>query len=331
MVAVPVGTDSGDVYGRIISGFVLTVLQNEEMPAEQISNFERDLAPDGLKALGEADISRIVDFGKAQSMDFILICAYEAGRNEITFYTHMIDVSENALTVSVEEHAKPMLRMDGAIDRSLGRIIAAVESRFILAQGEEPEPLEEETTQAPPDTVEPQVVSVTRDPPREPTKQIRESGLCFSVGVGGLGALGKAADYFQIGIMPLMQLEYGFTTAIGQLILGGLIGTSYFEASGAKQKAQTLVAPAGLKLGYMSSGGGFLDITVWVSGGGTALAMNPEQKGYVVNIVPYGMGGFGLVALPAQAISIMLDVSVMVLFDKELIIGYVPALYISFH
>ena len=324
IVSVPADRESTNLYGEIITGFMLTVLQNEGLPATEVPSFEHELTADGLIAPGDDELSAILLLGAKNSADYVLFCAYEARGNEILLYTHMVDVATGELVVTTEERARPILMMDGAIYRSLDRILAAIESRLTAI------PEDEIIVADTGDGGDSDVVHV-EIPAEEPPKQFRLPGFSLTTGVGALGSLGKAADYFQIGIMPLIQFGYGFNTVIGQLSIGALIGTSYFEASGAISKSQNILSPFGLELGYMSNGGGFLDVSVSVSGGGSVLAMNPNQTGYLIKIIPYGMAGFGFIALPAQVVSIMADVSAIAFFDTELIIGYIPAIHVSIH
>lgn len=315
IVAIPVERESTNLYGDIISGFMLTVLDNEGLPATVDQAFEHEMSAEALIAPGEDEVSVMVEFGKKNDADFVLICAYEARGNEILLYSHMVDVEANELVTTSEERARPILMMDGAIYRSLDHILTSLKSRFV-------EIPESEIVVDPGDG---------EDPPPEPPKQLREPGFSLSAGVGALGSLGKAAEYFQMGITPLLQFGYGFNTVVGQLSIGVLLATSYFEAAGASSESQNIFSPFGLKFGYMSNGGGFLDVSFSISGGGTVLAMNPDQTEFMVKLVPFAMAGLGFVALPTQVVSIIVDVSAVMFFDTELIIGFVPAIHLSVH
>ena len=278
----------------------------------------------------------LYELGAQEGADYFLAGLYILEGNYITIDFYFHDVSERRELLSVTRKGKMDLAFDRLVAEAVNDIIEKtgieIADTEVVDPGSSIKPVDS-TTKGPaaagPESSESsESGKMTMVPDREETvTEIKH--LELSLGFAPFLTVGNASEYFRIGYVPCLYANYRFALARSRIGLGIYTGLNLFTAEGIIASADSMLIPMGLDIRCSPGIDSWVNLFFRISGGPVLLAINPNQTGMLIKVIPFVLGGLGIILSFSRFIGITIDSSFSVYFEKsQIIMGYTPSLYL---
>jgi len=285
----------------------------------------------------------ILQLAHDANAQFVIISRYKSFNEslEIDFYWYNVESSTLASTTRFEKR-----RLDLSFDTYLALAISDVlnnnkELSLASASGAySTKPTNHIETITPSQALEPQIEDWDKD---EKEKQNVVSTTSspkeykprfeFLVGAAPFLAIGRASDYFKVGLMPSFCVNYHFHIDSMYLAIGLSIGVTMFSAEGTRSILESYLIPVGFDIRFGVNDIAFMAFYIHASGGMAFLAINTNDGELKSKMLPFVVGGIGLTFPFFDNMGLAIDANYMVFFEQQSpIMGFAPAgnLYLRF-
>jgi hypothetical protein len=116
----------------------------------------------------------------------------------------------------------------------------------------------------------------------------------IALGCGPFVTTGAASEYFKIGLLPSLSVNYLFQGQLMRLGLGLYTGVNYFTADGSMASADNFIVPAGVNLRFEVGGERQPSVQFGISSGPALFLMNSTASGMLTGLTFYGRGTLGV-------------------------------------
>jgi hypothetical protein len=315
---------------------------------------------DTTEEISSLNWDRFYELGTQEGADFFLAGFYILAGKDISIDFHFHDVNERRELLSVTRKGKMDLAFDRLVAEAVNEIIENTGIEITDTEAAAPGSSEDKTTL----TASGEAVTVesaestagdsTRgdsttkgpaagDPESSESSEsgkmtmfpVREEAateikhLELSLGFAPFLTVGDASEYFRIGYIPCLYGNYRFALARSRIALGIYTGLNLFTAEGIIASADSMLIPMGLDIRYSPGIDSWVNLFFRISGGPVIFALNPNQTGMLIKVIPFVLGGIGINLSFSRFIGITIDSSFSVYFEKsQIIMGYTPSLYL---
>jgi hypothetical protein len=271
---------------------------------------------DTTEEISSLNWDRFYELGTQEGADFFLAGFYILAGKDISIDFHFHDVNERRELLSVTRKGK----MDLAFDRLVAEAVNDSTRGDSTTKGPAAgDPESSESSES---------GKMTMFPVREEAAtEIKH--LELSLGFAPFLTVGNASEYFRIGYIPCLYGNYRFALARSRIALGIYTGLNLFTAEGIIASADSMLIPMGLDIRYSPGIDSWVNLFFRISGGPVIFALNPNQTGMLIKVIPFVLGGIGINLSFSRFIGITIDSSFSVYFEKsQIIMGYTPSLYL---
>ena len=312
------GNPTDSSYRGLIEGFVRVELEHGGLGV---------LAEDVDELDGSADAPVLLERAAAGRADFLLSCIYRLHQNDIAIDFSWVEVDRRRLAVQLSRTQSLNLSFDNIIRDGIHAILQAEEpllaelaSRPPPPTLAEPPPLEAELAAA---AIEPEVGKPEAPLARAPRRWE------LSYGMAPFLATGQASGYFKTGLFPSFSVDYRLPLGSSLLGVGLYAGVCWFQARGILFDSSTFLIPLGLDLRYALAEERPLGLFVRVSGGAALFTIDPGGRGRQFKVIPYILGGIGLVVPFSRASGLVLEPMYAAFLEPQgPISGFTPSGYL---
>lgn len=297
------------------------------------------------EAYGKPSPLALLDSSDKERADFVLLTEYANRGPDLEIRMSWYDLKTGEQTGEVTRLGRKDLMLDKMIRELLGELLAMVEESIALLPPRETAP---ET--APFESVDTGSESQSEtsgfaaradrqpSPPSGGTTQPEEFPEVkrqrhFEIGLGCAPfiATGVASEYFKLGILPSLILNYLFQGERSCLALGIYAGVNYFHASGELASADIYLIPMGLSLRYEIGGERFPSAMLGLSSGPALLLMDSSSSGVLLGPTFYGRGSVGIRLPIGNTFGVTLEAGYDLYWEKpHPIMGFSPAVVATF-
>lgn len=310
-------------FQQIISNSMRFELERSGLQVISVSDLGTDFSLETLYRQNEIDEGSLQALARQLQADFVIAAKYSGGDEEILLDLSWYDVEGERFTASNSKTGKVDLSLDRFIGRAIAEILTAVDDRlaaFSLSRVQKS--IEADGTQA--DGREAIEVSLQ-------SRVARRKHLEISTGFSPFLATGEVSEYFKIGYLVSLQVNYRINLPSGQLGIGIYSGINLFRAEGVAASSDNFLIPIGADFRYVVGNGFPLGLFIHIGGGPAIFMLNSAVEGRLSKVIPYVMGGIGLSLPFTDFLGIAVDMSYAVFFEKStLIMGFTPSVYINF-
>jgi len=303
------------------------------------------------------DPLQILDISEKQSVDYILITEYGSRGTDLEIRLAWYDPQTGEKTVEVIRRGRKDLVLDKLIRQALSELLSAVADsladlpmREILPENAsaaattagligKPGPESSghgDSEQTPitggsPPAAVPSLPDAEINQPHELTIAERQRHFEIGVGCAPFIATGAASEYFKLGILPSLNLNYLFQGERNRFALGLYAGMNIFRASGAAASAETYLVPLGLNLRYELGVERFPCVMFGASAGPALFAMNTSSTGMLFGLTFYVRGTLGVRLPIGRTFALIIEAGYDFYWEQpHPIMGFSPALSTTF-
>ena len=322
--------------GPAATAFEITIPQNAPDPlyySELISGFVRvELEEAGLRTLsarqaataGRAPpaLEELLQSAAAAGADLLALSLFSISEEQIRIDFAWYDVAARTPIAATS--------CSQAMDLSFDRIIQEGVASLLLAARPWLARLPSR----------PQLASASPVTPGEPVpagtalRGIRQAPGRWELGVGTgpFLTVGRASDYFKLGILPFLSGSYRLGRPESPWKVGLFGAACWFRASGAGDQGSAVLAPLGPELRFTSGGERPPAVFLRLSGGPAVFNLKPENQASKTKLVPYLLGGMGIQLPLGTRAALALEPAFLVFFEPQApIMGFAPSGSIYVH
>jgi hypothetical protein len=154
----------------------------------------------------------------------------------------------------------------------------------------------------------------------------------LGAGTGPFLTVGRASDYFKLGILPFLSGSYRLGRPESPWKVGLFGAACWFRASGAGDQGSAVLAPLGPELRFTSGGERPPAVFLRLSGGPAVFNLKPENQAPKTKLVPFLLGGMGLQLPLGTRVALALEPAFLIFFEPQApIMGFAPSGSIYVH
>ncbi len=289
----------------------------------------------------------VLDSSIIGEVDFILLTEYASRGQELEIRLSWYDPQSGAKIQEVIRRGRKDLVLDKTIREALNELLSAVESSLSSLEPREFIPTEGSTVStpvagfpntsgaksAPPLPAVPgggaespsaPIPAPELDPSQAEPADERVRHFEFAVGCAPFVATGTASEYFKLGIMPVLNVNYLFQRELSRFGLGLYGGMNFFTASGALTSAQTFLIPMGISLRYEIGNERFPSILFGIASGPALLMMNLDET--LLGLTFFGRGCLGVRLPVGRTFALLIEAGYDVYWEQPRpIMGFSPS------
>jgi len=322
-ITIPEGEADRPYYRELISGFVRVEL--EEAGLRTLTAQASATALTAARAVtadqAPPGVEELLELAGAAGADLLVISRFSTREEQIRIDFAWYDV---AARVPVAATSRSQ-----AMDLSFDRIIQEGVAALLLASGPWLARLPVRPPQAPLASGSPPPAAV--EPLRLPEPV--SSGLRpkpgrweLGAGTGPFLAVGRASDYFKLGFLPSLSWSFRLGRPESPWRIGVFGAACWFRAAGAGSRSTAVLAPLGPELRFASAGDRPLGTFLRLSGGPALFSLSPENQASKTKLIPFLLGGMGLLLPIGSRLALALEPSYLVFFEPQApIMGFMPS------
>jgi hypothetical protein len=258
--------------------------------------------------------------------DFLLLSMYSVSDQELELIFVLYDIEEGIPCATIKQ-AKPV---DFTLDQGLGE---AVDELLLSIQYKL-------TRYSPLPTASPVESILSTDAPGfKPPSRLLEPLIAepkrfqIAAGVAPFLPVGRASDYFKIGLCTAVHGSYRFDVGTVQMNAGLFTGTYLFQAEGLSGTAGTLLLSIGPLVGITHGFDSAIDLYIHLSGGMTVMSITPSGLDNPLSkLLPFALAAAGFHLGLTSKLGLIAETNLVAFFetaDGELspLLGFTPVVY----
>jgi hypothetical protein len=317
VIVCPLRNNEGLVYQEIIASTVKIELNRARLQVLLRSDLTEETFLEGIDNGEEIDIKKICKFAERADADFVITGLYTVNENEIFIDFVWYDVQEKQVSDPISKILNINLAFDTVISDAINEILLEMKDRindFPL--------LEQEITEENiPET------EITPTPENENDKvDYRNKHMEIAMGFAPFISIGRANDYFKIGFIPSLYINYLFNLSFGQIGLGLYSGLNSFNVKRAGSEYNFLIPIGGdlrMKVYFKKA----MSFFAHLSAGPAIFIINFNER--LSKTIMFLLGGIGLNFQLTPLFGLGVDTGYIVFFEKgDPIMGFTPCFYI---
>jgi hypothetical protein len=259
--------------------------------------------------------------------DFLLFTVYGVSNQELQLVFSLYDIEEGIPCATVKQNKSIDFTLDQRIGEAVDELLLSIKHKL--------------ARYSPLQTVSPvESIPSTEAPGSEPPPRLSEPPIPdpkpfqIAAGVAPFLPIGRASDYFKIGLCTAVHGSYRFDVGTLQLSAGLLTGTYLFQAEGLSGTAGTLLLSIGPLVGIMQGFGSTVDLYIHLSGGMTVMSIAPSGlDNRLSKLLPFALAATGFHLGINSKLGLIAETNLVAFFetaDGELspLFGFTPVVYI---
>lgn len=336
--AVPVRGQTADLPAATV--FLITIADGEaDHPyyRELINGFVRvELEKAGLRTLTAQQVTTadqvtygvdtLLELAGAAGANLLAISRFSTREEQIRIDFAWYDVAARVQVAAISRSQ--------ALNLSFDRIIQECIAALLLASGSW---LSRIPVRAPQASLASESPPLSADEPLRLPEPVSPGpsapGLRPKPGRWELGAssgpfltVGRASDYFKVGVLPSLCGSIRLGRPDSPWRVGVFGAACWFQAAGAGRQGTAVLAPLGPELRFTSAGERPLGVLLRLSGGPALFSISPEKQASKTKLIPFLMGGMGLLLPLGSRLALALEPVYLVFFEPQApIMGFIPS------
>jgi hypothetical protein len=318
-ITIPDGEADHPYYRELISGFVRVELEEaglHTITAQQAVTANQ--APLGVEEL--------LELAGAAGADLLAISRFSTREEQIRIDFAWYDVAARVPVAATSRSQAMDLSFDRIIQEGIAALLLA--SGPWLARLPVRSPQAPLASESPPPTAEeplrlPEPVS---SGPSAPSLRPKPGRWELGAGTGPFLTVGRASDYFKLGILPSISGSFRLGRPESPWRVGVFGAACWFRAAGAGSQGTAVLAPLGPELRFTSAGERPLGVILRISGGPALFSLSPEYQASKTKLIPFLLGGMGLLLPLGSRLALALEPIYLVFFEPQApIMGFMPS------